>query len=427
MVDPPCAGKLRHPAERDVLADREVSDRCLGMAVWQYQREPQPPREQGRHGIGGYPLAADVQADRGGNRATHGSGEYLAPGTGQPGDAQHLAAADVEVDARDRRAAQAADLEHGRFALGLRRGVCGGELELLADDQAREPPAVDAGRRDRSLAPAIPQHRHLRGQAQHFVETVRDVQDADPVLPDLVQDAEQRLALRRRQGAGRLVEHEQRDLSRAVVEGARDRERAALDRAKLPHRPVDVEFDADARQQPLRLTPLGASVDTGRVRAEAGDKADVLRRGQLADEAQVLVDESQAPPAGVGRRPEVQRLAVHEYPPARVRQVKPGQDLDQRRLAGAVLADERVDRTAVDVERHIRERPLPGKGLRQVLDRHQRRSWLGHRSVSTGTVSTSTVSTDAAPAAYADLALARSGYHPLPLAAPAVLARAVPA
>src|SRR6202034_3708906 len=93
-------------------------------------------------------LAADVQADRGGNGATHGSGECLAPGTGQPGDAQHLAAADVEVDARDRRAAQAADLEHGLSALGLRRGGCGSELELLANDQAREPPAVDAGRRD---------------------------------------------------------------------------------------------------------------------------------------------------------------------------------------------------------------------------------------------------------------------------------------
>src|ERR1700683_1473487 len=114
-------------------------------------------------------------------------------------------------------------------------------------------------------------------------------------------------------------------------------------------------------------------------------------------------------------------------PPPRGRQVNPGQDLDQRRFAGTVLADERVNRTAVDVERHIRKRPLPGEGLRQVLDRHQRRSWLGHRGVSTGTVSTSTVSTDAAPAAYADLALARSGYHPLFLAAPAVLVRAVPA
>src|SRR5580704_12749083 len=81
VVDPPCAGKFRYPAERDVLADREVSDRCLGMAVGQYQGEPQPPRNQGRHWIGGHPLAADVQADRGGNGATYGSGEYLAPGT----------------------------------------------------------------------------------------------------------------------------------------------------------------------------------------------------------------------------------------------------------------------------------------------------------------------------------------------------------
>ena len=45
-----------------------------------------------------------------------------------------------------------------------------------------------------------------------------------------------------------------------------------------------------------------------------------------------------------------------------------GEDLDQRRLAGAVLADERVDLAGGDVDADVVERDLPRERLRKVFD-----------------------------------------------------------
>ena len=66
---------------------------------------------------------------------------------------------------------------------------------------------------------------------------------------------------------------------------------------------------------------------------------------------------------GVGDRRHVERLVVEPRLRAGIGVVVSGQRLDQRRLAGAVGADERVDLVRADVEAHVPSARVPAKVL----------------------------------------------------------------
>ena len=70
-------------------------------------------------------------------------------------------------------------------------------------------------------------------------------------------------------------------------------------------------------------------------------------------------------------------LAAVDPDRARVRPVDAGDDLDQRRLAGAVLAQKRMHLAGMDVEADIVQRPHAGKRLAQAFDRQHRRPGFG--------------------------------------------------
>ncbi|MEZ5258976.1 MAG: hypothetical protein R2705_19440 [Ilumatobacteraceae bacterium] len=101
----------------------------------------------------------------------------------------------------------------------------------------------------------------------------------------------------------------------------------------------------------------------------ADGQGDVLDGVQHADQTEVLVHEADAGRAGRRAIAQRQRLAGHpRLLIALVGLVVAGEDLDQRRFPGSVLADEGVDLARGDVERHVAERDLPGKRLRQMFD-----------------------------------------------------------
>jgi hypothetical protein len=89
------------------------------------------------------------------------------------------------------------------------------------------------------------------------------------------------------------------------------------------------------------------------IRAYFWPAAAPSRRSQLVQQAQVLVDEREA---GAGH--DLARVARHH---AR-------EDLDQRRLAGAVLTQQRVDLAAPQGEVDVRERLLAAERLAQPAD-----------------------------------------------------------
>ena len=92
---------------------------------------------------------------------------------------------------------------------------------------------------------------------------------------------------------------------------------------------------------------------------------DVLRDRQLAEQRGLLIDRRDAERLrGRGREPR-ERLAI-ERDLTGVRLHRAGEDLDERRLAGAVLADERVDLAGAQLERRALERLHTGVGLGHV-------------------------------------------------------------
>ena len=83
---------------------------------------------------------------------------------------------------------------------------------------------------------------------------------------------------------------------------------------------------------------------------------------QRVDELELLVDDRDAEPRGIDRPVHDNRRAV-DANLARVGAMDAGQDLHQRRLAGAVLADERHDLPGRQLEVHAVERDDAGKPL----------------------------------------------------------------
>ena len=88
--------------------------------------------------------------------------------------------------------------------------------------------------------------------------------------------------------------------------------------------------------------------------------------------------------ASVGHRGEVERLAVEPGERAGVGVVVTGQRLDQRRLAAAVLADERVDLAGRDLEGDVAQRPRAAEGLGQLLEPEHRLRALLRPSLTAG-------------------------------------------
>ena len=69
-----------------------------------------------------------------------------------------------------------------------------------------------------------------------------------------------------------------------------------------------------------------------------------------------------------------------EDDPAAVGRVEPGENFEERRLAGTVLADEADDLVRPDLDRHVVERLEPGEALAQILDAQHRLAHLTTRS-----------------------------------------------
>ena len=167
-------------------------------------------------------------------------------------------------------------------------------------------------------------------------------------------DLEQLAGLLRRQHRRRLVEDE--DV------GAAEERLQDLDPLLLPDRDradergrVDDEPELLRQLAHPRLRPALVEEDlVARLHAED----DVLGHGHHRDEHEVLVHHPDPGLDRVPRRAEADRLPVQEDL-ARVVLVEPVEDVHQRRLAGAVLAEERVHLAPAHVEarrRRWRER-----------------------------------------------------------------------
>src|SRR4029453_15728849 len=152
-----------------------------------------------------------------------------------------------------------------------------------------------------------------------------------------------------------------------AVDGAGDRDRLALAARQLGHLVVDRR---DVHAHVLEVLPgqaPHAAVAEQRPADQLPVEEHVVVDAQLVDQGQVLVDGVDAEGPGVVDGPEHDLLAAHEDA-AGVGLVEAAEDLDQGRLAGAVVADEAEHLAPAQAQVDVAEGGDPAEPLGHVLD-----------------------------------------------------------
>ena len=201
---------------------------------------------------------------------------------------------------------------------------------------------------------AVAQHGRGVAQVEHLAQAMADEQDATP------RSRRPRTIVNRRSTS--WADSDAVGSSRIRTPRV-DRQRLGdLDQLLVGHRQaadrrLDVEPDVELLEQRLRLR--GASRPSRRCRSGPDGAwpmntfSATVRSGNSRGSWWTTAIPSARAWAGPAM---TVRLAV-DADRARVRLVDAGQDLDQRALAGAVLADQRVDLAGAQVERHVRAAP----------------------------------------------------------------------
>ena len=256
-------------------------------------------------------------------------------------------------------------------------------LHELAPEHERDQsqPRQLPGRSRPDEAP-VAQHGYAIGDPVHLIDEVGDEDDRDAARLEIAQDAEQKLGLVGVEAGGRLVEHQN---PRVLFERASDGDQL-LNRDRVrAERALRVDVDTEPRE-PLARDGARRAPGNQAEPARLAAKREVLGHRHGRDQIDFLVDRADAHRARLAGRADIDGAAV-DADFAGVAADRAGHDLDQRRLAGAVLAHERMHFAGLDAEINAIERPDAWKRLgnaehfdprRQGL-RHARRRWMSWR------------------------------------------------
>jgi hypothetical protein len=214
-------------------------------------------------------------------------------------------------------------------------------------------------RRARIDAAAVAQHGDLVGDREHLVHAVRDVDDGHAAVAQAADDLEHLLDFVAAQRGGRLVHQQHLGID---ADGLGNLQQLALGDAQATQQALRVEHEADLGQPAASLLAHRRPVQpTQRVAAFAPEK-EVLVDAQLRHLVELLMDDRNAQALRVARVTQLQRHAV-ELDHTLVAAIDAGHDLQQRRLARAVFADQRMHFAAAQREVHLVQRLDAGKTL----------------------------------------------------------------
>src|SRR3954447_24983164 len=366
-VDDPEPRDLVEVRERRVLADRQLEQQPEALAV--LGQEPEAGAHRAARVAGAHDGAVDLDL-----AALHGVGaedrpqELAAAGAEQAGDADDLAGAHLEVDGRHRPDRLQAAHRQPRRADRPARGRIE-RLDLAADHRGDERVLVEVAHRPARDQAAVAEHRDAVADLEHLLEVMGHVHHGVARVAELMDAREQRLRLGLRQRRRRLVEDQD---ARRRAEDLRDLDellRGERQRRDLGVRVQPVETDAVEHRLrlPAHLGRAGDAAARGKLPHEQ-----VLGDRQVGEQAELLVDDADARLARLRRRRAADVLAVDQVRAA-VALDGSGQDLDQRALAGPVLAGEAHDLAGAKLERDPVERLDRPIGLGGVAKRHDRR------------------------------------------------------
>ena len=140
-------------------------------------------------------------------------------------------------------------------------------------------------------------------------------------------------------------------------------------------RPSVTRSGSSATPRRSKISTASARIALRSIRPDAVGRLaaheDVLGHRQIGEERRLLVDDRDARGLRLRGAGEVDRLAV-EQEVARIAAVEAGDDLDERRLARAVLADQGVDRAAVEREAARAQRDHGPEGLHHPVEARAR-------------------------------------------------------
>ncbi len=282
---------------------------------------------------------------------------------GHAGDPQDLPGADLERAVLDHDAAavvgdgQAVD---GQHHVARRRGpLLDGERHLAPDHHLGEI-LLGGGLRIRLADHATaPDHGDPVGDREDLVELVADEDDARPLGREAAQDGEDLDGLLRGENRRGLVEDQDPG---AAVERLEDLDALLDPDGQLADERARVDLEAELLGQGPDLAIGLLRVEHDRVGHRLVAEDDVLGHGEDGDQHEVLVDHPDAAGDRVGRARDADHLAVDEHFPL-VGLDQPVEDVHERALAGAVLAEEGMDLAGPDIEVDV----VVGEHARELL------------------------------------------------------------
>ena len=308
---------------------------------------------------------ADVGAPRPAEQ-THR--EFGAARAHQTGNADDLAAPHVKVHIPDDLPLGMQRVMH-RPVLHLQDGISDSgvtrrkpvrkvPIDHAADDPVllhRLDPAIDL-----VDGPAIAQHRDAVGDAGDLVQFVGD-QDRGDALPAECDEAiEQRRAVGLVEAGGGFVQDQQ---AHPLGERLGDLDQLLLADTEIGDQRVRLLMQADLGQQfprtPVHRVAIDDAEPRGRVRKE-----DVLRDRHQRNQRQLLVNDDDPERLGIVDIAKAPLLAVEgDRPLIAAERIDAAEHFHQRRLAGAVFTDQRVNLAGLDGEIDVTQRRHACKAL----------------------------------------------------------------
>ncbi len=233
------------------------------------------------------------------------------------------------------------DLEHRRAGFG--RPLLDPEQHLTPDHQLGQLlgrgfcglPVGDHG--------ALAHDRDVVGRGHDFPQFVGDQDDRPALVPETAQDPEQVVRLLRRQHAGRLVEDQD---AGAAEQRLQDLDPLLDADRQLADRGVEIDVEAVFALERRDLGP-GARRTGGKGRAALGAEQQVLQHRERLDQHEMLMDHADPGRDRVLGALDLTIPALDPDDPL-IGLIVAVEDVHQRRLAGAILADDAVDRAGRD-------------------------------------------------------------------------------
>ena len=207
------------------------------------------------------------------------------------------------------------------------------------------------------------------------MDVVADEEDADPFLLELDDEIGDLLGFLRAQCRRRLV-HDQH--AGVEMDRPRDGDGLALAARQRAHRHLELgEVRIEARHHLARLDLHGDVVERAPAAQQFAAQEQVGRGVEILGQRQGLIDRLDAVAPGVARAVDRRRPAI-DPDLAGVGPIGTRQHLDQRRLAGAVVAEQAHDLAALEVERHVVDRAHAAEADAHAAHLDQRGPGIAH-------------------------------------------------